>query len=200
MVPCIFRSGRRVPLIYLSLSLGSLSSGWVHVLCAGLDDTVADRYAAFGIVSIWFPNSCGCIFSFGGHALQLSGSLALWPSSTRQGLSLPVEKTNWMALLFETAFFSDMWRASSSFSSSSVYSIPLILLVLCVLAWFQVQIILSILLFSALCVTFSSPPRLVEDEWAGQQEGEEEEEKEEERRRKNGFGQRTGKDWKYLLI
>jgi hypothetical protein len=40
-----------------------------------------------------------------------------------------------MALLFETAFFSDMWRASSSFSSSSsVYSIPLILLVLCVLA------------------------------------------------------------------
>jgi hypothetical protein len=124
--------------LFICLSLLVLSVLVGFTFCARDLTTLLPTDMRRSALSVFdFPTVAAAYFSFGGHgrhALQLSGSLALWPSSTRQGLSLPVEKTNWMALLFETAFFSDMWRASSSFSSSSVYSIPLILLVLCVLA------------------------------------------------------------------
>ncbi len=132
MVPCIFISGRRSLFICLS---------WLTVL-VGFTFSARDLTTLLPTdmrrwASVFdFPTVAAAYFPF--------GAMQLLSRSTRQAKDslLPVEKNNWMALLFETAFFSDMWRASSSFSSS-VY-IPLILLVLCVLAWFQVQIILYI--------------------------------------------------------
>lgn len=192
MVPCIFRSGRRVPLIYLSLSwfsqfwLGSrfVRGTWRHC-CRPICGV---RHCQYLIsqqlrlhIFVWRP----CI-----AALWLSG-----PARPGRDSLCPLKRlTGWPC--YSRLHSSVICGERRHHFLPLFLCIALILLVLCVLAWFQVQIILSILLLFALCVTFSSPPRLVEDEWAGQQEGEEEEEKEEERRRKKRIWSKNGKGLK----